>query len=176
MMWGALSDERVGLSFTIAAGPRQGSLSRVQIPQGSWPYFAVSHSRPPNLEGQVPVFISPRTRVARLYPQALGSFFVASYNCRAMVEVFVPASTREIWTLKWTVVSEWVTLRPTVSRPVYLGAKHPSGAYDQIFITVRQLRACWNGSPSLTRGRVCLLLCTMSICPHFTWYIALFFH
>jgi hypothetical protein len=26
-----------------------------------------------NLEGQVPVFVSPRNTVARLYPQALGS-------------------------------------------------------------------------------------------------------
>jgi hypothetical protein len=34
----------------------------------------------PNLEGQVPVCISPRNRVARLYPQALGSLFVASYD------------------------------------------------------------------------------------------------
>jgi hypothetical protein len=34
----------------------------------------------PNLEGQVPVFISPRNRVAQLYPQALGSLFVTSYD------------------------------------------------------------------------------------------------
>jgi hypothetical protein len=48
-------------------------------------------------------------------------------------------------------------LGPTVSRPVCLGVKHPSGAYDQIFITVRQLRVCWCGALSLTRERVCRL-------------------
>jgi hypothetical protein len=46
-MWGALSDERTGLSFTIAAGPCQSSLSRVRVPWDSRPYFTVSDSRLP---------------------------------------------------------------------------------------------------------------------------------
>jgi hypothetical protein len=31
LMWGTLSDERTGLSFTLAAGPRQRSYSRVRV-------------------------------------------------------------------------------------------------------------------------------------------------
>jgi hypothetical protein len=34
----------------------------------------------PNLEGQVPLVMSHCDRMAKLYPQAMGSLFVASYN------------------------------------------------------------------------------------------------
>jgi hypothetical protein len=35
-----------------------------------------------------------------------------------------------------------VMLRPTVSWPVYLGAKHPSEEQDQIVVIVRKLWVC----------------------------------
>jgi hypothetical protein len=48
--------------------------------RGTHDHILVSQIRDsPNLEGQVPVFISPRNRVAQLYTQALGSLFVVSY-------------------------------------------------------------------------------------------------
>jgi hypothetical protein len=70
LIWVALSDERTGLSFTIASGSRQCSHSCVRVPWDSRPYFTVSDSRLP--------FLSPPT------------------IRRATVEVFDPASTREI--------------------------------------------------------------------------------
>jgi hypothetical protein len=49
----SLSNKRTGVSFTIAAGPRQRSHLRVRVPWHSRPYFTVSDSRLP--------FLSPPT-------------------------------------------------------------------------------------------------------------------
>jgi hypothetical protein len=70
VLWGALSDERTGLTFIYAAGTCQRSLSLVQVPWDARPYFTVSHLRLP--------FSSPPT------------------TRRVTVEVFDPASTRGI--------------------------------------------------------------------------------
>jgi hypothetical protein len=40
-------------------------------------FYSLRFDISPNLEGQTPVFISPRNTVAQLYPQALVSLFVA---------------------------------------------------------------------------------------------------
>jgi hypothetical protein len=69
LMWGALSDKRTGLSFTIAADPRQCCHSRVRVLWDSRPYSTASDSRLP--------FSSP------------------PMTHRATVEEFDPASTQE---------------------------------------------------------------------------------
>jgi hypothetical protein len=69
----------------------------------------------------------------------------------------------QLWCFLFKVkVEVEVTLRQTVSRPVRLGVRHPSGTRDQFFflleIFFRQLRVCYFVAPSLTIGRVCNLL------------------
>jgi hypothetical protein len=72
LMWGALSDEKMGLSFTIAAGPRQHRHSRVRVPQDSWEYFTVSDSRLPQPKGPGPRIYIRREQGGPVIPPGTG--------------------------------------------------------------------------------------------------------
>jgi hypothetical protein len=94
--------------------------------------------------------------ILHLWSSVILSYFGSSSDFRVLsYSVFTSVSDFSLLASGWVWV--WVMLRPTVSWPVCLGIKHPPGAYDQIFITVGQLRVCWCGALSLKRGRVCLL-------------------
>jgi hypothetical protein len=70
------------VQFTIAAGPRLRILRSES--RGTRDHILLSQIRHSlNLEDQVPVFISPRNRVAQFYPQALGSLSVAPYDSQS---------------------------------------------------------------------------------------------
>jgi hypothetical protein len=108
-----LSDERMGLSFTIAAGPRQRSHSQIRVPWDSWPHFTLSDSRLPQPAGQVPVFISPRNRVARLYPQALGSYDSQGYGGGIRLRLHTGLLERTRLSIRWFIPKLSVERRPT---------------------------------------------------------------
>jgi hypothetical protein len=82
-MWGALSDERPGLSFTVPAGPRQLSHSCIRILRDRLPYFTVSDSRLPQTGGAGPPIYVPQEQSGPDIPPGTGSLFVASYDSYA---------------------------------------------------------------------------------------------
>jgi hypothetical protein len=102
----------MSLSFIIAvlaSAVILGSESR-----GTHSHVLLSQIRDsPNQEGKVPVFISPRNRVARLHPQALGSLLVASYDSQCYsggirprlhtgsVEIDLSYTTYVLWHDAW---------------------------------------------------------------------------
>jgi hypothetical protein len=94
-MWDALSDQRMGLSFTIVAGPRQGSHSRVRVPRGSLPYFTLSDSRLPQPEGQVPYLYPPGTGWPSYTPGHWVPISSPATTLRDTVEVYEPTSTQD---------------------------------------------------------------------------------
>jgi hypothetical protein len=107
VVWGALprrEDRSVIYSYVLlsTSGPSPAELMTTF-------YCPIWNSL--NLEGQVHVFISPRNKVAQLYPRLLGYLLVKPKQVHVQ---FI--------------------LRPTVSQPDRLGFGPPCRAHDQILI------------------------------------------
>jgi hypothetical protein len=88
----------MGLLFTIAAGLRQRSHCQVESRRAHDQILLSQIRDSPKLESQVPVNISPRNRVAHLYPRQWVPFSSPPTTRRATVEVFDPNSTRDLYT------------------------------------------------------------------------------
>jgi hypothetical protein len=70
-----LSDQRMGLSFTIVAGPLHHSHSQVRVPLDSWPYFTVSDSRLPQPGEPGPRIYIPQEQGGPVIPPGTGFHF-----------------------------------------------------------------------------------------------------
>jgi hypothetical protein len=64
----------------------------------------------------------------------------------------------------WQLTNSWKSKSHCDWRSVSKSwCRAPSGAHDEVFITFSQLRSCFCGAPSLTRGRICLLYILLAL-------------
>jgi hypothetical protein len=109
----------------------------------------------------------PFLRVPKLSPASATS--ICNSQLSAFLQSLFPTDlllTRTLLKLTKVKFKVKIMLRPTVTWPVCLGVKDLSGAWDQIFITVRQLRVCWCEVPSLMKGWVRRLQLLLALAQH----------
>jgi hypothetical protein len=118
----------MGLSFIIAASPRQRSHSRVRVP---WDHILLSQFRDFSfrrllrLAGLRWKYWTPPPHGIQLGTQSQSHIATDGQSVSQSVSLGVEPGTQ----VK-------VTLRLTVSQSVSLGVEPPSGAHDQIFISL----------------------------------------
>jgi hypothetical protein len=147
-----LSGERTGLQFAVQSlsGPSRAEPVTIL-------YCLIWDC--PNLEGQVPLFISPRNRVAQLHPRELDSICFASCHSQGygggILTLSQPGGpgARTLVSLKNRMIDSKVkgkvTLRPTVSQSICL-VPSPRGFRGALSerISIRHIegtykRSCW---------------------------------
>jgi hypothetical protein len=139
------------VSFTIAA-----VLARTVIlgfeSRGTHDHILLSQIRDsPNLEGQVPVFISSRTRCPSYTPRYRVTFSPPPTTHRATVEVFAPASKPGVDVHSQLLYGWLLTANQFVLAPSHMNSQ------PEIFFQLNPCGRSPHVTSSLTRGCVCLL-------------------
>jgi hypothetical protein len=118
-----------------------------------WPLTEPNYNNLTKLHTATTAYIKPSVFTSCcLVAASNGGCWVPELSSASATSFSLLTNSKSKWKSKWKLCYD-----RRFSRPVCLGIKHPSGAYDQIFIIVRQLLGCWCGALSLTRGRVCRL-------------------
>jgi hypothetical protein len=145
-LWGYLSDKRTGLQFAVQS---------LNGPSGAEPvtilYSLICDS--PNLEDQVPVFISPRNKVAQIYPRLLGSLYVASYDSkghgggwrmvRSKAKVTLWPTVSQSVSMSWCL--EWILMLPLGWRyacPPYIASARTTQKTSSVSVS-SWVYLCW---------------------------------
>jgi hypothetical protein len=81
---------------------------------------------------------------------------ISASSCRDLSASHAQVRPVQLISRNWTLIPQHSLSLMTNGQSVDLGIKHPYGAYDQIFITIRQLGSA-DVALSLTRRRVCRL-------------------
>jgi hypothetical protein len=90
-------DVRTGLSFTIAAGPRQRSHSRVWVPRDSWPHFTASDLRLIQPGGPGPCIYIPQEQGGPVVPPGTGFPFHRLLQLARLRWRYSKSPPRGIW-------------------------------------------------------------------------------
>jgi hypothetical protein len=100
-----LYDERMGLSFRVAAVCRHRSHPRVRVPRDSW-HYCLRFETPPTWRARFPYVYPPRTVWRSYTPRHCVPFSSPSTTRRATVEVFDPAFTQ---------ATDWLSSKPCLA-------------------------------------------------------------
>jgi hypothetical protein len=91
LLWCALSDERSSLSFTVAAGPRQHSLSYIRIPQASWPFLLSQFGTPPTWSTVSLYLFPPKKQVSSVIPLFVWTVAPRCTESAQTIQTILPA-------------------------------------------------------------------------------------